>query len=244
MPPVLSLDRVSKTYRRGQHETVALDRVSFDLEASELTALFGRRGAGKSTLLRITAGLDVPDSGTVKLNGAELFPGGRPRRLGGLPSGIGWVQRSGPLMPSMAMLDYVAMPLLEDVPHRDAQQRAAGALDRMAAGQLAEASWSGMSDVERMLALLARATVREPALLLVDDPTIGLDTREREIVLGLLRRTAEETGTTVLVAVPDVPDMLRAHRVMSLDDGELMQPTRHRAVAEACSIRRRNESAR
>jgi ABC-type multidrug transport system ATPase subunit len=241
--PLLSFERVSKRYWRGRHEIVALDDVSFEVDAGELAAVFGRRAAGKSTLLRLAAGLDAPDSGTVRLQGEDLFPQGRSPRLGGLPTGIGWMQRSAPLMPAMHMLDYVAMPLLESTPHRLAQQRSARALDRMAVSNLADAIWSGMSDAERMLAMLARAIVREPTLLLADDPTAGLDTREREIVLGLLRRASESGGMAVLVTVPEVPDMLRSHRVMALSDGELMQPTRHKRGEVIDFPHRRNETA-
>jgi ABC-type lipoprotein export system ATPase subunit len=242
MPPLLALERVSKSHWRGRHEIVALDGVSFELDAGEFAAVFGRRASGKSTLLRIAAGLDAPDSGTVALNGRDLFPGGKRPRLGGLPKGVGWMQRSGPLTGSMKIVDYVAMPLLESVAHRQAQQQAVRALDRMAAGQLTDAVWSTMSDAERMLAMLARATVHDPVLLLADDPTAGLDTREREIVLGLLRKLTEGCGTTVLIAVPEVPDVLRSHRVMSLSGGELMQPSRHRNGA-VIDFPRRNESA-
>jgi putative ABC transport system ATP-binding protein len=74
--------------------------------------------------------------------------------------------------------------------------------------------------------MIAQALVRRPALLLADDPTATLGVEERETVLALLRATAETTGAAVLMTAPDVPDMLRAHRVMSLSDGELLEPTR------------------
>lgn len=243
MAPLLSLDRVSKTHWRGRHEIIALDDVSFELEAGEFAAIFGRRAAGKSTLLRIAAGLDAPDSGTVTLDGRDLFPSGRRPRLGGLPKGVGWMQRTGPLTGSMRIIDYVAMPLLETVSYRKAHQQAVRALDRVAASQLADAIWGTMSDAERMLAMLARASVDEPALLLADDPTSGLDTQERAIVLGLLRRLTETTGTTTLITVPEVCDMLRSHRVMSLSGGELLQPTRHRDNAVIDFPRSRHETA-
>lgn len=243
MTALLSVDRVCKTYWRGRHEIVVLDSVSFEIERGEFAAMYGRRATGKSTLLRIAAGLDAPDSGTVTLAGRDLFPGCRPPRLRGLARGVGWMQRSGPLLASMTMVDYIAMPLLDELPHRQAHQRAARALDRMAAGQLADAVWGEMSDAERMLAMLARAIVREPELLLADDPTAGLDTREREIVLGLLRRAAETSRTAVLIAVPAVPDLLRAHRVMTLSGGELMQPTRQRVDAAGGVLRPGAKSA-
>jgi ABC-type lipoprotein export system ATPase subunit len=229
--PLLALEQVSKTYWRGRHEIVALDRVSLTIELGEFVAIFGRRRAGKTTLLRIAAGLDAPDSGTVWFQDRVQFSRKRPSRLGGLAEGVGWMQRSGPLAGSMRMLDYVAMPLLDSVRHREARQRAAQTLERMSAGQFADASWDELSDADRMLVMLARAMVREPKLLLADVPTSGLDTREREIVLGLLRRAAESSGMAVLITVPEVPDMLRSHRVMSLSDGELMQANRRPPAA-------------
>lgn len=227
--PLLAFERVTKAYVRGRHETVVLDAVSFELDAGELAAVFGRRAVGKSTLLRIAAGLETPDHGSVQLNGAPLLSVRRGAQLGGLPKAVGWMRRSGPLAESMPIVDYVALPLLETIPHRHARQIALDALERMAASRWADARWSTMSDGERTLAALARAIVGEPALLLADDPTAGLDAREREVVLGLLRRLTESHGMTILITVPALPDTLRAHRIMSLSDGELMQATRHRA---------------
>lgn len=223
--PLLSFDHVCKTYWRGAHEIVVLDDVSFEIDVREVAAVFGRQASGKTTLLRIAAGLDEPDSGTVRLSGADLYPRGRRPRLGGLPENVGWMQRSGPQITSMTMRDYVAMPLLEGTPHRTALQRASRALDRMNAGHLGDAVWSEMSDAERTLAMLARALVREPALLLADDPTAGLNPRDREVLLGLLRRAAESSEMAVLITVPEIPDMLRSHAVMTLSDGELMRAT-------------------
>lgn len=237
--PLLAFDRVTKTYVRGEHETVVLDSVSFEIEGGQLAAVFGRRAAGKSTLLRIAAGLDAPDSGTVRMNGAPLRRG----RLAGLPRGVAWMRRSGPLSESMPIVDYVALPLLETTSHRRARQIALDALDRMEAAQWADARWSTMSDTERTLAALARAIVGEPALLLADDPTAGLDMREREVVLGLLRRLTESRGTTVLITVPALPDTLRAHRIMSLSDGELMHASSHRSDPTNAATRRRGGSA-
>ncbi|MBB4665115.1 ATP-binding cassette domain-containing protein [Conexibacter arvalis] len=228
MPALLSLDGVCKTHRRGRHANVVLDRVSFHVGVGEFAAIFGRRGAGKTTLLRIAAGLDAPDAGRVTLDGRDLLATGRRRRLDGLPDGIGWLVRSGPLTRSMPMLDFVAMPLLERVPHREARRRAGAALERATAGALVDARWPELSDAERVLVALARATVRRPALLLADDPTAGLGTREREIVLGLLREATDENEMSALITVPALPDVLRAHRVMSLSGGELMEPTRQR----------------
>jgi ABC-type lipoprotein export system ATPase subunit len=242
--PLLAFDGVGRTHWRGIVEIAVLDDVTFEIYEGEFAAIAGRQASGKTTLLRIAAGLDAPDRGTVRFRGRDLYPEGRAPRLGGIPRAIGWMQRSGPQIASMRMHDYVAVPLLEAVSHRAARQRAMKALDSFGAAQLAEAVWDEMSDAQRTQVTLARATVREPALLLADDPTAGLNVHDREILLGLLRRAAETTGMATLIAVPEIADMLRSHKVMTLSDGELMQESRHR-LGQVVSLRpdRRHESA-
>jgi len=222
---LLALEQVRKSYWRGRHEIVVLDDVSLDVESGELVAVFGQRAAGKTTLLRIAAGIERPDAGRVRFEGQQLGTG-RGRRLAGLHARIGWVGRQGPFASGMRMLDHVALPLLRSVLAEEAERRATRALKRVGAGDLAGARWHELSDAERTLVTIAHAAVREPALLLADDPTSGLGLEERETILGLLRGMAEEQRMAVLATVPEIPDALRSHRVMSLGDGELIQAVR------------------
>lgn len=236
---LLALERVRKSYWRGRHELVVLDGVSFELEAGELVAIFGQRAAGKTTLLRIAAGIEPPDAGSVRFEGRELSAG-RGRRLAGIDAHIGWVGRQGPFASGMRMIDHVALPLLGSVAADEAERRAARALKRVGVGDLAGARWRELSDAERTLVTIAHAIVREPTLLLADDPTSGLGFEERETVLGLLRSIVEERGMAVLATVPEVPDALRSHRAMSLGDGELIQATR-RAPGEVIAFPQRRD---
>jgi ABC-type lipoprotein export system ATPase subunit len=242
--PLLSLDRVSKRYWRGRHEIVVLDDVSFDIDTGEFAAIFGQRASGKTTLLRIAAGIEAADGGEVRFAGEDITARIKTQRRRSMHPRMGWMRRSGPFLASMQMLDYVALPLLDDVRYDEAHRRATRALRRIHADELARATWEELSDAERTLVMLAQAIVREPALLLADDPTMGLGVQERETVLGLLRTVAEEDGMAVLMTVPDVPDMLRSHTVMSLSDGELIVPKRRRPEADVIDFpRERGESA-
>lgn len=236
---LLALERVSKSHWRGRHEIVVLDEVSLEVDPGELVAVFGQRAAGKTTLLRIAAGIEAPDSGCVRFDGAELGAG-RFRRLTGIHERIGWVGRQAPFASGMRMLDRVALPLLRAVAADAAERGATRALKRVGAGDLANARWHELSDAERTLVTIAHAIVRDPKLLLADDPTSGLGIEERETVLGLLRSIAEERGMAVLATVPEIPDALRSHRVMSLGDGELIQATR-RATGEVIAFPQRRD---
>lgn len=236
---LLTLERVRKSYWRGRHEIVVLDDVSLEVEAGELVAVFGQRAAGKTTLLRIAAGIERPDAGSVRFEGQPLGTG-RGRRLAGLHARIGWVGRQGPFASGMRMLDHVALPLLRSVLADEAERRATRALKRVGAGELGSARWHELSDAERTLVTIAHAAVREPALLLADDPTSGLGIEERETILALLRALAEEQRMAVLATVPEIPDALRSHRVMSLGDGELIQAAR-REPGEVIAFPRRRD---
>lgn len=236
---LLALERVSKSHWRGRHELVVLDEVSLDVEAGELVAVYGQRAAGKTTLLRIAAGIEAPDAGHVRFEGQQLGAG-RFRRLTGIHPRIGWVGRQAPFASGMRMLDHVALPLLSSVAAAEAERCATRALKRVGAGELASARWHELSDAERTLVTVAHAIVRDPKLLLADDPTSGLGLEERETVLGLLRSIAEERAMAVLATVPEIPDALRSHRVMSLGDGELIQATR-RAAGEVIAFPQRRD---
>jgi putative ABC transport system ATP-binding protein len=226
--PLLSLDHVTKRYVRGRHEIVALDDVSLEVAPGEFVAIFGSHASGKTTLLRVAAGIERADEGRVLFAGDDVTEWASSVRRRGLHPRIGWLRRSGPFLASMEMVDYVALPLLGRSPEpAEALRRATRALAQVQADDLARATWDELSDAERTYVMLAQAAVRDPALLVADDPTRGLGAGDRERMLTRLRSLADDSGTAVLMTVPDVPDMLRAHRVMTLSDGELIASTAH-----------------
>jgi ABC-type cobalamin/Fe3+-siderophores transport system ATPase subunit len=122
------------------------------------------------------------------------------------------------------MRDYVALPLYRSLGPLEAQRRALAALAHVGAQDAADERWASLSDSVRILVALAQALVREPKLLLVDDPTAGLNVVDRERIVGLLRSAAEDGGCGVLMAVPDLPAMNHAHTVRALGRGRLLEP--------------------
>jgi ABC-type multidrug transport system ATPase subunit len=220
--PLLSLAGVCKSYWRGPREIAVLDDVSVDVHAGEVLAVWGQRGAGKTTLAMIAAGLERPDKGAVCFEGHQLLIA-RHRHGPHLHEGIGWVHRMGPRSGDFRMIiDYVAMPLLGAHSPRTARRRAGAMLQRLGVADCAEARWECLTDGERTLVALAHALVREPRLLIADDPTANLNVLQREEVTGLLRRAADDEGLGILVTVPDMPEMVYADRIGSLSDGRLV----------------------
>jgi len=220
--PLLSLDRVRKTYWRGLHENVVLAEVSLRVHIGELVAIWGQRGSGKTTLAKVAAGLERPDEGGVRFAGADLAtPRGATAPL--LHDGIAWVQRAGPACDEFrSVLDYVVLPLLGKHSPRTARRRASAMLKRVGVGDCAAERWSSVTDGERTLAAIARAFAREPKLLIADDPTASLNVLQREEVMGLLRMAADEEGLGILITVPDMPEFAHANQIGSLSEGRLV----------------------
>jgi ABC-type lipoprotein export system ATPase subunit len=220
---LLLLEGVSKSYWRGAHELKVLSELTLDVHAGEFVVVWGKRGAGKTTLLRIAAGLEAPDRGKVSFEGCDLAGLSETRHAQLMRERIGWMRRSGPQV-ELPMLDYVALPLLALHRHREAYARAREALARVNVLECSAQGWDSLSDGERALVGIARGIVREPRLLLGDDPTTNLGVREREQVIELLRELAEERGLGVLLTVPDMPELMGAHQIRALSGGRILAP--------------------
>jgi putative ABC transport system ATP-binding protein len=222
---LLALSSVSRSYWRGPSERTVLRDVSLEVRAGDLVAVYGQRGAGKTTLLKVAAGFDPPDSGNVVFEGVDLTSLSRRQLATVHRERIGWVERSGPHSRELPASVYVALPLYGKVGAANAQRLAVAALARVGADDCANRLWDDLSDADRVLVAIAHALVREPRLLVVDDPTAALGIVDRERVVGLLRSAAEEAGIGVLMAVPDMPAMLHAHDVRLLSRGRLVAPS-------------------
>jgi ABC-type lipoprotein export system ATPase subunit len=222
--PLLRLEAVTMSYRRGPDDVAVLRDASLEIEAGSLVSVYGERNAGKTTLLRIAGGFQRPSSGRVLFAGADLAAL-RKRSLARLHSReIGWIDRRGPSSATLDVITHVALPLYGRLGHRDTHRRALRALAALDLAGYADQRWIDLPDRARILCAVARAKVHRPRLLIADDPTSGLGIIDREWVCGVLRATAEQDGVGILMAVPDMPSMLQAHEVRLLTRGRLVGP--------------------
>jgi putative ABC transport system ATP-binding protein len=212
----LEVAGVGKRYGRGQLERVALRDVSFELSTGELLAIWGRRNSGRSTLLRIVAGLEPPDEGAVMLDGDHSTRGGEDLR-----EQIRYCRKTYRPTEGHLVIDrLITTQLTRGIPGPSARARAHEALERADASHCAALKPSELDIAETVLVGVARSLVHEPKVLVIDEPTLGVDLFERDRILSLLRRLADD-GVSVLMSVGETTCLAGADRALSLANGEL-----------------------
>lgn len=218
---LLTLEHVTKRYRRGRRENVALNDVSLTVEPGELVAIWGVPRSGRTTLLRVASGLERPDAGTVRFDGANIARD----HPAGLVEGIGFAQLDIETMGGESVIDHVAMPLLaRGVSPEVAHVSAAEQLERCGAGGCASLQLRDLEAAELVRVGIAQALARSPRLLLLDDPTRHVDLLEREEVLQLVR-SVSDTGVAVLMATGEAMGVSGVDRAMTISGGVLRAET-------------------
>jgi putative ABC transport system ATP-binding protein len=213
---LLSIEDVSKRYRRGSREYVALLGVSLAIERGEAVVVLGTRKSGRSTLLRIAAGLERPDAGMVRFEGTALSPA---RDVVGRRISYGHTSFSP--MQGERVLDHVATALLaQGISSGQARRAAEHVLTRAAVADCAGMQPDELNGAERVRVAIARALAPGPTMLVIDDPTTGVGLLQSDGILRLLRSIADE-GVAVLMSTDDATGVSGADRAFSLHDGEL-----------------------
>jgi ABC-type multidrug transport system ATPase subunit len=213
---LLALDNVAKRYGSGAGVRIALRNVSFALESGELVVVWGRRRSGRSTLLRVAAGIERPDSGLICLEGQDI----RRSSTNGLET-IAYCRTAFAPAEGQLMIDQLVLgQLSRGVAPGTARDRAREALRRVDAEYLLPLRPADLDPTERVRAAIARGLVRQPRLLVIDEPTIGIDLLDRAGILSLLRSLADR-GIAVLTSTADAAGLENADRALTLSDGEL-----------------------
>jgi energy-coupling factor transporter ATP-binding protein EcfA2 len=212
---LLSLQRVSRRPRHGAHERVVLDEVSLTLEAGELVAVWGMRRSGRSTLLRIAAGVEPADDGVVRFDGRALAGAGE-----ALGHGIGYCRHAPDGEARRVLDELLVAQLARGIPDAQARLRGLQALERVGAGDCAERRWHELDGGEAVRVTIARSLALDPALLVIDEPTKGVDLLARDGVLELLRSLAD-SGIAILSSAGEATGLMGADRALTLSGGQL-----------------------
>lgn len=221
----LTLESVTRSYRRGAGTVAALDDVSVTVRRGSFLAVMGRSGSGKTTFLQCAAGLDRPTSGTVRIDGTDLSRLGEAALTRLRRERVGFVFQALNLVPSLSVVENTTLPLLlggEAPGSTDVRQRALRVLDAVGLADRADDSPLLLSGGQQQRVAIARALVTDPAVIFADEPTGALDPVTAAGVLALLRDAVDRAGHTVVMVTHDPVAASWTDRALFIDAGRIV----------------------
>ena len=229
---LLELRDLSKVYQEGQQTRAVLSDVNAQILLGEFVVLLGPSGSGKSTLLNLISGIDVPSSGQVKFDSADLTSMSERNRTLFRRKNIGFVFQFFNLLPTLTVLENLRLPLeLNGITGKIAQSRAADLLEAVGLADRGRSFPDRLSGGEQQRVALARALVHDPTLVLADEPTGNLDEDTGAQVMGLLDALVRQRGKTMVVVThsADVVDL--ADRLFLMREGTLREVLKDEAAS-------------
>lgn len=225
---IIKITNISKIYRVGEVETVALDKVSFSIEQGEYVAIMGPSGSGKSTLMHILGGLDQPTSGTYLLDGlkVESMSGDELAEIRNRK--IGFVFQAYNLLPRTSALKNVMLPMrYGDVPVAECKERAIKYLTLVGLKDRIDHLTNQLSGGQQQRVAIARALSMNPAMILADEPTGNIASAQAEEIMDIFTQLNKEGHTIVMIThEPDIAQ--HAKRVITIKDGKLLSDKKNK----------------
>jgi putative ABC transport system ATP-binding protein len=219
---MLTLTNISKVFHAEFVKTIALNGVSLSVEDGEFVAIMGPSGCGKSTLLNILGLLDNPTSGTYLLNGKDVGSLKESQRTDVRKGEIGFVFQSFNLIDELTVEENVELPLIYlDVPSKERKERVAEILRRVDMSHRAKHFPQQLSGGQQQRCAIARAVISHPSMILADEPTGNLDSKNGEEVMKLLQELNAD-GTTIIMVTHSKHDAAYATRIINLFDGQIV----------------------
>ncbi len=223
---MIKLSGVSKLYRTNELETTALNSVDLSIDDGEFVAVMGPSGCGKSTLLNIVGLIDTPSSGQCYFGDEEVSQHSEGKLAELRKGNVGFIFQSLNLIDELNVYENVELPLLyQDTPKAQRKNLVREALELVGLRARAKHRPDQLSGGEQQRVAVARAVVNDPKLILADEPTGNLDTKNGEDVMAMLK-TLNEQGTTIMMVTHSPSHSAKAHRIVNLLDGRVVEGER------------------
>jgi len=224
----LKIENLSKVYGKGENQVVALDHVSLTIEKGEFTAIIGSSGSGKSTLLHIIGGVDVPTSGKVYLNGQDVYAQNNEKLAIFRRRQVGLIYQFHNLIPTLNVVENITLPILMD--KRKVNEERLNDLLKMLGLQDRKTHLPNqLSGGQQQRVSIGRALMNAPAVMLADEPTGSLDSRNGHEIIKLLKESNKKYGQTLLLVTHDENIALQADRIIGISDGNIVRDERVRS---------------
>ena len=224
---ILTVEHLTKVYGKGETATRALDDVSFSVAEDEFCAIVGSSGSGKSTLLHLMGGVDRPTSGTVRLNGEDIYARSDEQLAVFRRREVGLVYQFYNLIPVLNVVENITLPVALD--GRPVNRERLAALLRALGLEGREGALPNqLSGGQQQRVAIGRALMNAPSVVLADEPTGNLDSRNSREIMALLRASNKEMGQTLVVITHDEDIAATADRIIAIEDGRIARDERIR----------------
>ncbi len=225
---LLDIKNVKKEYRKGDKSVTALSGVNLAIDKGEFLSIVGPSGSGKSTLLNIVGCLDTPTSGSVLYNGRELGGLSEQQLSDYRRDNIAFIFQSYNLIPVLSVRENVELPLVIERKYSKSEmaQKALAVIESVGLGSMADRLPKELSGGQEQRVAIARALVKDPLVVLADEPTANLDSATAEDVISIMQRMNTERATTFVFSTHDLRMERHAKRIVTLRDGAIEKDER------------------
>lgn len=221
----LRVENLYKVYGKGENQVTALDGVSLTIEKGEFTAIIGSSGSGKSTLLHIIAGVDVPTSGKVYLNGQDVYAQNNEKLAIFRRRQVGLIYQFHNLIPTLNVVENMTLPILMDK-RKVNEERLKDLLNLLGLEGRKNHLPNQLSGGQQQRVAIGRALMNAPQVMLADEPTGSLDSRNGHEIIKLLKESNKKYGQTLLLVTHDENIALQADRIIGISDGKVVRDER------------------
>lgn len=226
---VLKIENLTKVYGAGNSEVRALDGVSFTVEKGEFLAIIGPSGSGKSTLLHILGAVDRPTSGKVWLNGQDVYAQNEEQLAIFRRRQVGLIYQFYNLIPVLNVVENMTLPVLLDG-RKVNQERLDELLTTLDLTERRNNLPNQLSGGQQQRVSIGRALMNAPSVVLADEPTGNLDSKNSQEIVELLRQSNQRYGQTLIIITHDENIALQADRILAIEDGRITRNERIRGV--------------
>ena len=218
---VLEVKELTKRYGTGESEVIALDHVSFSVEKGEFVAIVGASGSGKSTLMNMIGGVDVPTSGSVRIEGKEIAQMNESELAIFRRRNIGMIYQFYNLIPTLTAEENIMLPWLLDQ-RKENRAKLQEILTMLKLEKRVKHLPGQMSGGQQQRVSIGRALINDPAFILADEPTGNLDSKTSQEIIELLKYTNQKYNQTLLLITHDEKIALQADRIITIGDGKIV----------------------